>query len=190
MNKWSFNLNVDYKEQSLVMDNEGTLFSLHLSIISHVPILAACLARTNGHVLEMGVGYGSTPLIHTMCFNRQIVSADTELKWLELFKPLANSVGRKESHEFHLVTDWNKFLSERKYQYYDVAFVDHDGGSRVDSVDTLRNRAKWIVLHDTDPAQLSAYGYEPIISTFKYRFDWTHFKPWTTVLSMTDEFSL
>ena len=70
---------------------------------SHVRVLAAAAVATTGDVLELGTGFYSTPLLHTIAQaaggTRMIVSTDTDAGWLLLFSHLAAS--------FHQAGSWN-----------------------------------------------------------------------------------
>lgn len=47
---------------------------------THIPILAAVVAMTDGPVLELGTGLNSTPLLSEMCFHmsRDLYSIETD----------------------------------------------------------------------------------------------------------------
>jgi len=158
---------------------------LDLSWYSHIPVLSAYVARTSGPILEMGSGHGSTPLIHAMCPNREILTADSDSEWLEKFRILES-----ENHKLQLVSDWNEFYKEHEDKLWSVAFVDHSPGEeRRYSVEWLSDRAIYIIAHDTEQAPAAAYNYEPAFAKFKYRHDWTMYRPWTTVVSMVRDTS-
>lgn len=163
---------------------------------THLPLLAACVHRTRGPVLELGSGDYSTPLLHALCSRsieseapRTVVTLDSDAVWLARYDDL-----RTPWHAIELVTDWaarDFRVVERARacadRIWSVAFVDHSPGEqRVASIERLRNLAQWIVVHDTEAA---CYGYEPLLSSFKYRYDDRRQSTWTTVLSMTEEFA-
>jgi hypothetical protein len=68
---------------------------------------------------------------------------------------------------------------------WDLAFVDqHPCEARGPAIQMLRVQTRFIVAHDTEPStHVHRYGYEPLLSSFKYRFDYKRFIPWTTVVS-------
>ena len=46
----------------------GGMKSLHpVKFCSHLPLLMAVMARTDGPVLELGMGYGSSLFLHWAC---------------------------------------------------------------------------------------------------------------------------
>jgi len=57
---------------------------------THIPVLAACVAKTTGPVLELGCGHYSTRLLHALCgaMGRQLLTVDVNLKWLARFADL------------------------------------------------------------------------------------------------------
>ena len=149
---------------------------------THFPILAACVARTKGPVLELGCGWYSTFMLHLLCSpgKRRLVSLEARREWLEKFKDL-----RTDSHELHRVEDMDRFTLIDEVDW-DVALVDHSPGTRrVREIERLKKRARHIVVHDTeDPS----YGYEKILPRFKYRYDYKRLTPWTSVVSDFEPF--
>lgn len=146
---------------------------------THLPVLAACVARTSGDVLELGCGDYSTPMLHLLCKGRKLVSLDQDPAWLARFQDLKNA-----SHEIDLVSDWDRCgLIDGDW---DVAFVDHaPPARRAIELRRLRNKARFIVVHDVeDPT----YMLEAALSDFTYRYDYTRVNPWSTVVSMVEEF--
>lgn len=47
-------------------------------------------------------------------------------------------------------------------------------------MDRLAHGCEYMVVHDTEDA---GYGYEPLLSQFKYRYDYKRMKPYTTIVS-------
>jgi len=154
------------------MDTKGT----------HFPVLAACVARTSGPVLELGCGDYSTPLLHLLCNGRPLVSMDHDSTWLYRYKDLETPW-----HTFRLVKDWaaEKIIDETEWG---VAFVDHAPAQRrVHEIRRLKERAEYIVVHDTeDPAGI--YNYAALLPEFKFRYDCKRWPTWTSVVSMSRSF--
>ncbi len=136
---------------------------------THLPLLAACIAKAGpGAVLELGTGHASAPLISEMCraTRRTYAAFDTDPYWLEVATDLGNC--------------------------YDgvpldvaVVFIDCIGTERLRFAREWRDRAEFIVIHDTDNQggdldELLAY-----LDTFTHRYDYKIMRPWTTVVSMT-----
>lgn len=102
--------------------------------------------QTNGPVLEMGCGWGSTPLLHMLCApGRRLLTVETTPAWLDRFKDLGGGY-----HELLLVPAY-----EGNHEFYEepwsIAFVDQDPEShRWASVRRLRGHADYILFHDIE----------------------------------------
>jgi hypothetical protein len=155
---------------------------------SHVPILAAAIARTQGPVLECGCGWWSTSLIHLAAAGRSIVSCETDAEWLSKFV-----VYQRNNHRFVHVRNWREhpvITSER----WSVAFVDcSPGEERIHVIQRLKPYATYIVAHDVDadiPPGGGNYGWKQLEGFFKYEVIFKDVRPWTTVYSDVEEFKL
>jgi len=147
---------------------------------THVPVLAACVARTQGPVLELGAGDYSTPLLHLLCKGRFLVTVESNPDWLGRYKDTENPL-----HRLLLVKSYDeaKIIDEIKW---DVALVDHAPGERrVTEIKRLKDRTMFIVVHDTDDP---GYHYEPVLAGFKYRYDYKRWRRWVAVVSMFEPF--
>lgn len=153
---------------------------------SHLPVLMACAAHTTGPVLELGCGDFSTPILHTVCRGRKLVSLENDPEFIKTYLDL-----RTADHEIALVPTWNTQhpdLLKILEHPWDLAFVDqHPCAYRGPFIEILRKNTKLIVAHDTEPVHADLYGYEPLLSTFKYRLDYNRFPfppcPWTSAVS-------
>lgn len=154
---------------------------------THMVPLINAVVNTKGDVFEMGCGDYSTPLLHYILTNqkRNLLSSDTDLKWLNLFKYLEN-----DYHKFEYVkvydddwelnpkpSEWDKVGNKK----WSVVFIDHRPGDRrkID-IERFKNNAEIIVIHDTETL---SYGYEPVISQFKYQYVYKVYKTYTTLVS-------
>lgn len=145
---------------------------------SHQPVLAAVVAVTNGPILELGCGWGSSLWLHGICAiqNRKLVSLEGNMNWLNQFSWMTNSF-----HTFHHVKDWHDVPEYE--ENWDVVLVDHgDSPNRATSILALKDRAKYLVCHDSCFAHL--YGYNDVFPMFNHRFDFAKRRPQTTVVSM------
>ena len=144
---------------------------------THIPMVATIFLKSEGPVLEMGCGYYSTYMLHELCKleNRNLVSLDEKKEWLEKFMFFSN-----DNHQLHHVLDWAscELIDKTKWG---MVLVDHAPGERrkVD-IDRLKNNAEYLIVHDS---QEPGYKYEPVLSAFKYRFDYKLVSTWTTVVS-------
>lgn len=159
-----------------------------LGVGSHVPVLAAAVAKTTGPVLECGTGWWSTPLLHLMCKDRPLVSLETDREWVEKFGQM-----RSPMHDLRHVSDW-KAVDLIDSVEWSVAFVDNSPGEeRIDVIRRLRSKTTFIVAHDTDadiPPSGGNYGWAKINGVFRFQFTYMIVRPWTTVYSDFKEFAL
>jgi predicted O-methyltransferase YrrM len=141
----------------------------HLSgFENHRPVLLAALNATKGHVLEMGMGIGSTPHLSEYCIkhNRKLTSLENNVFYFSMFNLL--------SHDMELV-DWTTKRHDRRK--YGVVFIDHAPSEQrhIDAI-LLKNKAQIIVVHDCEHEgkDYDSYFISRIADNFKYRKD---FKP-------------
>jgi hypothetical protein len=115
---------------------------------THQPVLYRIVAMTDGPILELGCGRGSTPLLHRFARGRQIVSVDNDPHWLRLFRARYEGAG----HRFVLTDDWDRTLGDGTLDgEWSVVFIDQSPWeARYRSLMRLRDRAEYIVLHDAD----------------------------------------
>lgn len=163
-----------------------------LGVGSHVPFLAAAVARTGGTVVEFGTGWWSTPLLHYMCAGRRpLVSYETDAEWLELMRQFQSG-----GHFMEHVKNWDEVPLPVQIA---VAFVDCSVDEtkkehhRARLVRRLKGRAHFIVCHDTEADIRPAagdYGWAELDGLFKYQSTFKGIRPWTTVYSDAEEFVL
>lgn len=150
---------------------------------SHLPILARICQISKGNVLELGVGYNSTPLLHWMCadlkYNHSyLFSYETDKKWLELFSEYDTN-----NHVIDHVENWDEIMLEE--MKWGLAFIDcRPAKERRNLALRLKDCTDYIILHDSEPEIDRFYRYSSIYKHFKYRYDYTSVgKPFTVVLS-------
>lgn len=146
---------------------------------SHRPMLWLALKNTNGKVVELGCGEGSTPLFKSYCNDAKRV-----FKSYELYEDWASRMGGQ------LVSSYLLPLAQIKYngeENYSLLFIDSaPGEQRKDLVDSYRNSADIIILHDTEIWTQSIYGITEVLNSFKYRLNYYPVgNPGTTALSNT-----
>lgn len=160
-----------------------------LSYGTHIHPLTVAVLSTKGPVLEMGCGDASTPILHALCAKdkRLLLSVDTDKKWIGLFTDL-----KRSWHHFQYIpcfdNDWDKNPKPQLWNYvgkdmekWSVVFIDHRPGERrVQDIKRFKNQAEIIVVHDTEQP---TYNYEPVLSSFKYRYDYERYKARTTLVS-------
>ncbi|MEX0671932.1 MAG: hypothetical protein WD068_01105 [Candidatus Babeliales bacterium] len=157
---------------------------------THMAPLLTVVAHTVGPILELGAGDYSTTLLHAVCQSSQryILTADTSKQWLDLFLDL-----KTDWHSFQYVpvyeddweinpqpSLWDSVGADREWS---VAFIDHRPGERrIDDIQRLRNQTAVFVVHDT---QQPSYGWEPLLSSFNYRYVYNRYATQTTIVSDT-----
>lgn len=100
------------------------------------------------HCLEFGSGEGSSPIFHNYANINKNLTVDCfehDSSWLLNM----SSKYSLENYKFHVV-DWkNMDYKSLKNKIYDLVFVDQgDWVSRIETIDELKNNAKFLILHD------------------------------------------
>ncbi len=155
----------------LIVQANIPLFNKMDPFSTHQPILYSLALQTEGPIIEFGCGYGSTDLLHDICKkkNRLLISLDDNLEWIDIFRKKYLNDGYNSDnsgwHQFYFVPGkkhsgdddpghWLKFLQEftlLKIITFEICFVDqHPWLGRYETVKYLKDKAKYIVLHDCD----------------------------------------
>ena len=146
---------------------------------SHLPILLRLVDLTAGPILELGTGGYSTAMLDLMCrqTKRKLVSYDNDPKWHK-----DNLQWQSDFHDIKLIQDWDK--AEIDSIHWSIVLIDHRPAlrRRVEAV-RLKDKADFILLHDSEPEIDRFYRYSSIYKHFKSRYDYTKVKPNTTILS-------
>ena len=151
-------------------------------VASYLPTLLGLVARTKGPVIELGAGCYSTPILDAVCHDRLLVTFEGSREWYDRYKHLS-----RLDHPIHHAADWDLCTlidGHREEPYWDVALVDHDIPRRVHELERLRKKARFIVVHDTNPDVSHFYNHDEKLASFTYRMDFRKEYPWTTVVSM------
>ena len=122
---------------------------------SHAPILASAVAVSSGTILEAGIGYYSTPLLHAMAaaMGRTLYSLDSDEAWIKTLRKKFLSA----AHQIYMrmETDWNQKKPPG------LMFIDGTEGERVHDV---RIAKAWqvpiVVVHDTEDEQAASYNWD------------------------------
>lgn len=150
---------------------------------THLPVLLACLRRTEGPILELGSGWFSTILINAFSVGRIARTIETDRNWFESIVPIAACQPlTSHSHQMMLVGDYEAApLFDHPWS---VVMIDNEPPRRRGhDLRRLKGRARLFVAHDSEHPD---YGYEPVFSSFRYRYDYKRLFPWTTVVSDDD----
>lgn len=142
---------------------------------NHRGLLWLSLEATNGSVLELGCGDGSTPYLQKYCTERELTSLDYNKEWADKFGAT-------------YVNDWNTVNLGSNIS---VALIDESPGEhRKESINYLTNNAEIIIVHDSEPKGWNCSNYEvrDLFGSFKYKVDVKSKEKegaWATALSNT-----
>lgn len=122
---------------------------------THRPILKKYIEISNGNVLELGIGYGSTGFILDILknTNRKLISIENDKKWIEKMK---NLFPPSENHIYHYYTDYTTELNDIFTKYsetFGVVFLDSSPWmSRIAALNYFKDNKKtdYILIHDVD----------------------------------------
>ena len=148
---------------------------------THLPCLIKAMEKTNGDVLELGMGVFSTPYLHYKCIldKRHLVSYENCEPWLNFFNQKYGY--QDEYHKMIYVEDYADADIEKPW---DVVLVDQTPDiSRGETIWRIANSAKYIIIHDSGRRYEKQYGYDKIYDIFKYRSNWTKDTNNATILS-------
>ncbi len=156
---------------------------------SHLPLLIRAVENSTGPILEVGGGDFSTPMLDMLCRKekRLFITFETFLSWYEKLKGYKSDYHKiihidncQEIHTHPVIAN----------QPWGVVFIDQKPAySRRFSAQYFADKAKYVILHDSEPEQENHYKYNRIYSQFKYRYNYTAIVPHTTVLSNFEDVS-
>ena len=149
---------------------------------SHIPVLVKLISQADKPILELGVGWSSTPLLHWMALERNIpvFSYESDANWFKNFEEYRGKnhiIEWVENYDFNIQADLS------------IVFIDHRPAyKRKYSAVKYKDSADYIVLHDSE--QGKPYSYHKIYDQFKYKYEFTKVgKPYTLVLSNRKDLS-
>lgn len=158
-------------------------FSTHQPVVIH-------LLNTiqEGDVLEFGMGWHSTPIMHMLCGiqGRTLLSVDTDIEWFNKFTSY--------QAPWHKMTNTGQvpLLSGAHPMFdhhYSIAFVDAAPAEiRQPVIERLKDIADYIIVHDSEcvfQGRVNVYKYD--FSMFKHVLHFRPMNPATSVLSNLDE---
>jgi hypothetical protein len=136
-------------------------------------VLAACIAKSHGPVLEIGAGLYSTPYLHGACAaaERALLTVDIDADWAAKFADM-----ERAWHAFEVCSNIGE--CERYADPWALAFVDcgplYVCPTRALALDRLHH-VPLVVLHDTECDHLNQYpGLAEAMSEYRFRFDYRH----------------
>lgn len=140
--------------------------------------LVEAVKQTKGPVLCLGAHESVIAELHELCGkqDRLLVTVDTDPVVLDKIGHLI------APHHF---IDVEGDPSQSKWLERDdwgVVFIDHaNGPTRKASIERARERAEFVVVHDTDSLE---YGLSGSLDQFENKTTFKNSRPWTTVASM------
>lgn len=147
---------------------------------THLPFLLACLRRTTGPAIELGMGLFSTPLFHAFAAQgRYCRSVDTNSEWVARMRAFFRGVDTESgTHDLVCTESGQKTPVEDKA--WGFAMVDHEQSRRAPDLLRLMNRAELILVHD---ATMPQFRLEPVLGQFRFRFVTSDAWPATSLVS-------
>lgn len=143
---------------------------------SHLIHLIDWVKKTTGPVVELGMGFGSTPILHELCRDRQLVSYENQIRFYNDFRKFASPW-----HEIKFIEKWEMAEVD---QHWGLAFLDSwPGSSRAELLSRMRNHADYILIHDTEKKHDRYYHMKDTIRSFKYRATYKAWEPYTSIVS-------
>jgi len=149
---------------------------------THLAVLVACVAKTQGPVLELGCGHYSTRVLHALCGaqGRELTTIDVNEPWVAQFAHL-----KAPWHRILLVPDIAIYLAAEVIEGKRWSVVFEDSGRaqfRPDNIAAVRKAADLIIVNNTEPGR-PVYQYERILPSFPHRWDYKRYPVWTSVVS-------
>lgn len=136
---------------------------------SHLPLLYKALESTEGEVIELGIGYGSTPQLHEYCHDakRQLYSYDSNIEWYRKFEFL-----RKPGHSIEYTQNWLEPVERHRYTIGVMLSDESPGFMRKYNIAIFAQNVQIIVIHDTENKSDHGYLFSLIYPLFKYKRDY------------------
>ena len=147
---------------------------------THLPALIKAMEKSDGSVLELGMGLFSTPYLHYQCLltKRKLVSYENSKSYMQFFLDYGYQ------NEYHEIIFVDKYEDAKIDKPWDVVLIDQTpDSSRVIEIKRLANLAKYLVIHDSNGRYENVYHYSEIYPLFKYQTVWDKDANHATVLS-------
>jgi len=139
---------------------------------THIPALAAAVMKYGKRVLEIGCGWYSTPLLHTL--SDSVTTLETDANWASKFQRITGD-------KLHIIPDMLAGVKRFSETPWDVVFVDCDPVSaRAQCVSTFLNKPCCVVAHDSEVG-----NYRELLKTIKFVRHFDFIMPRTSHLSNT-----
>ena len=144
---------------------------------SFLPVLTKLVSMTKGPILELGVGFCSSPYLHWACYptKRTLVSFESNPEYYEFAKSW-----KDDFHKVYCISDWEK---TNLMEWWEIAFIDHAPMQRR-GIECMRlAHADYLVIHDSENSSAKAYGLDKVFKNFKFRYKYNDAFPHTSIWS-------
>lgn len=158
-------------------------FSTHQPVVIHM-----LNTIIEGDVLEFGMGWNSTPLMHLICGlqGRNLLSIDTDPDWFKKFTNFESPWHHVEVVAQGPIYDGSHDMFKRRYA---IAFVDAAPAQiRQPVIERIKDVADYVIVHDSEctfQGRQNVYAYD--FSMYKHVLHFRPMNPATSVLSNLDE---
>lgn len=158
-------------------------FSTHQPVVIHM-----LNTIQEGDVLEFGMGWHSTPIMHLICGlqGRELLSVDTDKKWFDKFTSYEAPWHILSLSEQAPIYDGTHSMFNK---HYSIAFVDAAPAQiRQPVIERLKDIADYVIVHDSEctfQGRQNVYAYD--FSMYKHVLHFRTMNPATSVLSNLDE---
>lgn len=144
---------------------------------SYLPILSTLVSKTQGDILELGVGFCSTPYLHWICYptKRRLVSYENNPEYFKFTMSWED-----DFHEIHCIDDWDK--ADIDYPWT-IAFVDHSPGERRGEEMKRLTNSDFVIVHDSEGRNDRRYRLSIARHLYKYEYEYIGAYPHTSVFS-------
>ncbi len=148
----------------------GKMIRVSFNYGTHLPCLMKALEKTDGDILELGAGLFSTPYLRYQAIlkNRKLVTYENSKEWYKFI--LRYYYDNNKNHEINFI---NEFKDAPVDKPWDVVLVDQTpDSSRSEEAIRLKDKAKYIILHDAKPTNDRITHYSKVYPHFKYKTMW------------------
>lgn len=145
---------------------------------SFLPVLMKLVSMTDGPILELGMGFCSSPYLHWACYHtkRPLSSYENNPEYFKFAKNW-----RDGFHKIYCISDWDNTEFHKKP--WNIAFIDHQPGSRR-GIDCMRlKHADYLVIHDSENINARKHGLDKVYANFKFRYKYNEAHPYTSIWS-------
>jgi hypothetical protein len=149
--------------------------NVSLAYGSHLP----CLIKA----VEKNTGVFSTPYLRykAMLDNRKLLSLENFKGWYDFLRKYYDD---NKNHEIHFVEKYADAPVKERFEPWSVVLIDQTpDSSRVEEALKLKDKAEYIIVHDSNPSNYKVTHYDELYPHFKYKTDWMGDNNRATILS-------